>query len=238
MSTPFVFIESEVASRLAALKADDEPTGETNYRVIPKTNNEMDDGAFNRSAVRTAIVDTCIEIVGFICKTEGDPRRQQYRLTTTVAHGGQLPSAMGPYGAVYDAVTGRSLVERSASDIFDVRGQQSGGLLDGLNFYFYATDGTILYHTLSGNATVEYFKYDRPYTTYSELDSLFDAATDLSPLPDEFGVVAADGAAGRLCMKAGSFISEGAAFLQAYYTALRERGLNATASDFPARPAA
>jgi hypothetical protein len=97
-----------------------------------------------------------------------------------------------------------------------------------------------LYHTLTGGAAaaVEYFDYPRPATDYTALTALFGSAANMMPLGDEFAVAISDGAAGRLCMKAGSLVSEGAQFLQAYYANLKERGVNIQPADFAAQPSA
>jgi hypothetical protein len=222
-----------VISRVGALLADSESGAETNYRVVPKTNAEMGDAAFNRSAIRDEIVGVTLEVISFICQDEGDPRRIPFRLTTNVLPGGTLPSSMGPYGAITDAATGRPLVPRSASEIQE-RVTNADNLWT-VPVFFFAIDGAKLFHTVA-NAAVEYFDYPRPATTYSALDTLFGSMANFFPLGDEFAVVVADGAAGRLCMKAGSLVGEGQAFLQAYAAGLKERGVSVQPADFPAQP--
>jgi hypothetical protein len=105
------------------------------------------------------------------------------------------------------------------------------------DFFYYAIDGQKLYHTLAGNASVERFNFDRPATTYGALATLFSSMANFAPIDDEFGVVAADGAAGRVAGKAGSLISEAANFMQLYYQGLKDRGLNVQMiPDYSARP--
>lgn len=239
MSTPWVFIEAEVQHRLNDLKSDSPADHVSSYETVPKTTTVADDAAFALTSVRAAIVDTVMEVIGYVCKTDGDPRRQLYKLVSSVAHGGELPSSMGPYGAIFDPATGRSLEDRSATEIQDIR--------DNVNFaygnpppaFFYkAIDGQKLYHTLAANASVERFNFDRPATTYTALNALFASAANFTPIDDEFGVVVADGAAGRLAGKAGSLISEAANFMQLYYQGLKDRGLNVQMiPDYPPKPA-
>jgi hypothetical protein len=239
MSTPWPWIEGEVLHRLNDIKADDAALIIASYETVPRTANEADDVGFALTAVRVGIVDTVMEMIGNICRTDGDPRRLLYKLTATVAHGGDLPSSMGPYGAIFDALTGRSLEDRSAQEIADMR--------DNVNFvygnppptFFYkAQDGQKIYHTLPGNASVEYFDFPRPVTTYTALNTLFGSMANFAPIPDEFGVVAADGAAGRIAGKAASLISEAANFMQLYYRGQKDRGLNVRMiPDFPPKPA-
>lgn len=234
MATAWAFIEAEVFSRVGALVAEGSvSTAETSYRTIPKTSTQIDDPAFSLSIVRTAIIDTTMEIIGAICKNAGDNRRNAFKLTASVAHDGAIPSSMGPLGAIYDAATGRPLVQRSASEVAERVANPSSTFT--VAVFFYAIDGTRLLHTVS-SATMEYFSYDRPATTFAELDALFDTTSDTFPLGDEFAVVVADGAAGRLAQKAGSYIEAASAFLQSYYTGLKERGVNVQPSDFAPQP--
>jgi hypothetical protein len=94
-----------------------------------------------------------------------------------------------------------------------------------------------MYHTVS-EANVEYFEIVREAETFADLSNLFLLESNVMPLGDEFAPVIADGAAGRLCMNAGSMVEQGAAFLQAYYSGLKERNVNVQPADFPAQPAA
>jgi hypothetical protein len=146
---------------------------------------------------------------------------------------------MGPYGAIFDGATGRHLEDRSATEIQEIR--DNTNLVYGNPppaFFYKAIDGQKLYHTLAGNASVERFNFDRPATTYAALNALFASAANFAPIDDEFGVVAADGAAGRIAGKAGSLISEAANFMQLYYQGLKDRGLNVQMiPDYPPRPA-
>src|SRR5262245_11880200 len=152
MSTPWPWIEAEGLQRVNGLKTDSPADAVASYELVPKTTAVVDDAAFNLTSVRVACVDTVMAIIGLICKTEGDPRRLLYRLTALVAHGGNLPSSMGPFGAIVDPLTGRTLDDRSATEIQEIR--------DNVNFaygnpppvfYHKATDGQRLYHTLAGN---------------------------------------------------------------------------------------
>lgn len=233
MSTPWPVIENMVLSRIAALKASDEVEGETNYLAIPKTNTQMEDAAFNRSAVRDMILDVTIEVVGFICKNEGDPRRINFAVLILLSNGATVPSSMGPYGNIADNLTGRALVRRSVAEVTE-RVANPGSLWSE-PVYFFAIDGITIYHTVA-LANLEYFNYPRPATDYTNLTNLFSSMANFYPLGDEFAVVVADGAAGRLCMKAGSMVAEGARFLDAYYTGLKERGVSIQPVDFPAMP--
>lgn len=233
MATAWAFIEAEVFSRVGALISEGSATtAETSYQTIPKVG-VIDDPAFNLSAVRTAIIDTAMEVIGAICKNAGDNRRNAFKLTASVAHNGAIPSSMGPLGAIYDAATGRPLVQRSASEVAERVANPSSVFT--VDVFFYAIDGTRLLHTVS-SATMEYFSYDRPATTFAELEALFDSTLDVFPLGDEFAVVVADGAAGRLAQKAGSYIETASAFLQSYYTGLKERGVSVQPSDFAPQP--
>ncbi len=233
MPTPWAFIESETYNRLNNLASTSIATADAAYRTIPKTDTQVGDEAFPKTAIREAIVDVILEVISFICSTEGDPRRAQYRLTASVAHGGLLPSGMGPYGAV--SFGNRPMVPRAAS-IVAQRAANPNSMYS-VGVYFFAIDGDTFYATQSP-CTVEYFNYERPADTYTELDALFDSVTDYAPIPDEFAVNVADGAAGRLAMKAGSFIEAAQAYLNAYYQALASKGLKVTRPDFPAMPAA
>lgn len=231
-TTPYAFIEAETLARINALLSLSSAAGDTVYRTIPKVDANFDDQAFNKTNVRVAIMDVILELVSFICQTEGDPRRQQYKLEASVAHYGTLPSSMGPYGDIFYGQ--RQMVPRAAS-LVDQRAANPGNMY-AVDVYFMAIDGTKL-HCTKSPCTVEYFNLDRPYSTYAQLDALFDSTTDIAPIPDEFAVNVADGAAGRLAMKAGSYIEAAQAFLQTYYTGLQSRGLKVTQSDFQAQPA-
>jgi hypothetical protein len=239
MSTPWPWLESEVIKRLDDLKSDDPSIAITSYETVPKTATEADDAGFALTAVRVAIVDTVMEVIGYICKADGDPRRSLYKLTATVAHGGALPSSMGPYGAFFDASTGRSLDDRSATEIADIRENTNFAYGNPPPTFFYkAIDGQKLYHTLPGNASVEYFDFPRPATTYTALNTLFGSMANFAPIEDEFGVVVTDGAAGRRAGDAASLISEAANFMQLYYQGLKDRGLNVQMiPDYPPKPA-
>jgi len=159
-------------------------------------------------------------------------------LPASVGHGGDLPSSIGPYGAIFDPVTGRTLEDRSATEIQEIRDNANFAYGNPPPVFFYkAIDGQKLYHTLAGNASVERFNFDRPATTYAALNALFASAANFAPIDDEFGVVIADGAAGRIAGKAGSLISEAANFMQLYYQGLKDRGLNVQMiPDFPPKP--
>lgn len=235
MPTPWIVIENLVISRIGSLKADSEADAEINYQVVPKTNNEMGDAAFNRSAIRDEILNVTVEVVAAICRNEGDTRRIAFRQAAIIPHRGGVPSSMGPYGRVMDVDSFRSMVPRSANEVTE-RAENADGFWSH-PVYYYAIDGVTMYHTVE-HVSLEYFNYDRPATTYAALDALFSTDGTFCPLGDEFAVVIADGAAGRLCMKAGSFVSEGAAFLQAYYAALKERGVSVQPFEFQPQPAA
>jgi hypothetical protein len=240
MSTPWPFLEAEVLHRLNSLQSLSPADHVTSYETIPKTTTVADDTAFALTSVREAIVDTVMEVIAYICQTDGDPRRQRYKLTASVAHGGESPNSMGPYGAVFDPATGRPLEPRSATEIGEIRANVNNAFGNPPPAFFYmAIDGQKLYHTLAADASVECFSFDRPATNYAALNALFSTATNFAPIPDEFGVVVADGAAGRIAGKAGSLIQEAANFMQLYYQGLKERGLNVRMQmDFPALPAA
>lgn len=239
MSTPYVFIEAEVLHRLNNLKADSASDAVISYETVPKTTTQVDDAGFAMTSVREQIIDTMLEIIGHICRTEGDSRREPFRLTQQVTHGFPLPASMGPFGSIYDPGPPiRRLIERSAEDIFRIRDNPNSVFgASPPEFFYMAIDGNLLYHTLAGQATVDYFNYPRPATTYATLNALFSSAANLAPLTDEFAAPWADGAAGRIGMKAGAYIQEAGAYLQAYYTGLKERGLNVQIpADYPAQP--
>jgi hypothetical protein len=238
MSTPWPWIEAEALQRLNALKTDSSADAVISYELVPKTTAVVDDAAFNLTSVRVACVDTVMEIIKLVCLTEGYPRRLLYRLTALVAHGGNLPSSMGPYGAIIDPLTGSTLEDRSATEIAEMRANVNNAFGDPPPEFFHkAIDGQRLYHTLAGNALVEYFNFDRPATTYAALAALFGSMANFAPIDDEFGVVAADGSAGRAAGKAGSLISEAANFMQLYYKGLEDLGLNVEMlPDYKPRP--
>lgn len=239
MSTGWIQIEAETLHRINSLKSDSPADAVASYELVPKTTTIADDAAFALTSVREAIVDTVMEVIGYICQTDGDPRRQQYKLTASIAHGGELPTSMGPYGAIFDPVTGRTLEPRSATEIGETRANPNNAFgVTPPAFFYYALDGQKIYHTLAANASVEHFSFDRPATTYTALNALFASAANFAPIPDEFGVVVADGAAGRIAGKAGSLIAEAANFMQLYYQGLKNRGLNVRMiPDYPATPA-
>lgn len=238
MSTPWPWIEAEVHKRLNNLKSDSPADAVASYELVPKTTAVVDDAAFSLTSVRVACVDTVMEIISLICKTDGYPRRLLYRLTALVAHGGNLPSSMGPFGAIFDSITGRSLEDRSATEIAEMVANVNFAYGNPPpTFYHKAIDGQRLYHTLPGNATVEYFDFPRPATDYATLATLFGSMANFAPIGDEFGVVAADGAAGRRAGDAGSMISEAANFMQLYYQGLKDLGLNVEMiPDYKPRP--
>jgi len=239
MSTGWVQIEAEVLHRINGMKTDSPADAVASYETVPKTTAIVDDAAFALTAVRAAIVDTALEVAAYVCKADGDPRRAQYKLPASVGHGGDLPSSIGPYGAIFDPVTGRTLEDRSSTEIAEMRANVNFAYGNPPPTFFYkAIDGERLYHTLAANATVEYYGFDRPATDFASLNALFDSTTDVAPIPDEFGVVVADGAAGRIAGKAGSLISEAANFMQLYYQGLKDRGLNVQMiPDYPPKPA-
>jgi hypothetical protein len=236
-STPWTTIEAQVFQRLGSLKSSTSPTAETRFKQVPKVADLDDDAAYPPISVRQMIVDTVVEVIGFICKTEGDPRRSHYKIIATLANGDLLPTSMGPYGAIYDPATKRSLVERSASDIADIlEAKALGAIPTASKFYFYAMDGDKIYHSLTTSIELEYFDQPTPGTNFAAVDGLFASQVSIAPIPDELAIVVADGAAGRSCMKAAGLIEEGARFLDAYVAGLRERGLNATPPDYAPQP--
>ena len=144
-TTPWAMIEAEVYDRLNNLASTSIAMADTAYRTIPKTDAEVGDEAFPKTAIREAIVDVVMEVISFLCQTEGDPRRQQYRQTANVAHLGSMPSAMGPYGSI--TFDGRPMVPRPAS-IVAQRADNPGGIYQ-VDVYFYAIDGNTLFATQS-----------------------------------------------------------------------------------------
>src|SRR5262245_3573989 len=121
MSTPWPWIEAESLQRVNGLKTDSPADAVASYELVPKTTAVVDDSAFNLTSVRVACVDTVMEIIKLVCLTDGDPRRLLYRLTALVVHGGNLPTSMGPYGAIFDSITGRTLEDRSATEVAEMR---------------------------------------------------------------------------------------------------------------------
>jgi hypothetical protein len=230
-------IEAQVFQRLGTLKGTTAVTSEARFKQVPKTADADDDAAFSPISVRLMIVDVTLELISYICKTEGDPRRIHYQLTASLNNGDGLPASMGPYGAAFDPITGTSMVERSATDIFDILKSKSIGAIPASSeFYFYAMDGSRVYHTLPGFMSLQHYDILRPGANFNAVESLFATQVNISPIPDDLAVVVADGAAGRCCMKAASYIEEGQRFLDVYATALRERGFRAEPSDFPPQP--
>lgn len=231
-------VEAETLQRLGSLEAGTPQLAENRFVAIPKVIDEDDDSAFPRTAVREAIVMTVIEVIGILCRTEGEPRRSDYKIVSLVAHGGDMPTSMGPYGAIYDGSNNRSLTERSAQDIAENRQMIIDGILPaGAGGYYYALDGDKIYHSLPGNASVEYFDAPIAATNFSLITPLFLSEAQKMPLADEFAPAVADGAAGRLMMRAGSMVAEGSAFLRVYVERLQNLGLTITPGDFPARKA-
>jgi hypothetical protein len=232
INTPWPFLESETLHRINDLGAGGNP-GDHNisYSTVPKIiNTHIDDAGWAPAGIQEIIVDTVIEIISLICKTDGDPRRDAYRLTSTVAHGGTLPTSLGPFGAIYDAAGGVNypMEPRTAREIAEIRENVNNvfGSPPPV-FRYYCIDGEVIYHTLSGNVTIERFDYPRPATNYTALNTLFSSLANISPIHDEFAPAVADGAASRLLAKFQSMRGQSQDFWQKYVQALQSRGLNA-----------
>ena len=103
MSTSYQSLESKVLTQLNAHESTSVASAETIYKKITaKADSEIGDEAFFLSRVRDAIIDTEHQVIRMICLTEGHPRRDIFRDTTSVAHRGLLPSAFC-YGSFYKA---------------------------------------------------------------------------------------------------------------------------------------
>jgi len=234
MAVPWLEIERQVYATLNALGGNQESDRETIYtQTSALTNAQVGDEGFFRAKVRDAIVEAHQQTVRFICLTDGHPRRLLYRQTASVAHLGNLPSAMGPYGdftATVSGVTRKLKPHLSANEVDEAL--RDAASLNGVEVYYYAIDGGVLHSTVTP-VTVEYYDYPRPINDPSQLSTLFDSLLDVCAVPDEFVQVVVQMACGILSLTSASG-REGAAAGH-FATArelLQDLGITVTSNDY------
>lgn len=234
MAVPWLEIERQVYATLNALAGNQESDRETIYtQTSVLTNTQIGDEGFFRSKVRDAIVEAHQQTIRFICLTDGHPRRVQYRQTASVAHLGNLPSAMGPFGdftVTVSAVTHKLKPHLSANEIDEIL--RDSASLNGITVYYYAIDGNVLHSTITP-VTVEFWDYARPVNDPSQLAGLFDSLLDVCAVPDEFVQPVVQIACGLLAL---TFASGREGQEQAHFAMaeklLKELGINVTPNDF------
>lgn len=234
MAVPWLEIERQVYSTLNALGGNQESDRQTVYtQTGALATAQIGDEGFFRAKVWDAIVEAHQQTIRFICLTDGHPRRVLYRTTASVAHLGNLPSSMGPYGdftVTHNAATRKLKPHQSANEVDEI--VNDPGSRNGVDIFYYAIDGNVLHATITP-VTVEYYDYPRPVTDPSQLGTLFDSLLDVCALPDEFVQVAVQFACGLLSMTAAGGREEVASgHFAAARDLLRELNINVTPNDF------
>lgn len=234
MAVPWLDIERQVYATLNALGGNSESDRQTIYTQSGVlTSTQVGDEGFFRAKVWDAIVEAHQQTIRFICLADGHPRRVLYRSTTSVAHLGNLPSAMGPFGdftATVNAVTYKLRPHLSATEVDEIA--NDSGSRNGVDLFYYAIDGNVL-HATQTPVTVEYFDYPRPVNDPGQLSTLFDSLLDVCAVPDEFVQVVVQIACGLLAL---TFASGREGQEQAHFAMaeklLKELGINVTPNDF------
>ena len=237
MAVTYQSLESQVMLEMNAHLAATVAAAESIYaKTTAKADAEVGDSLFFLSRIREAIIDAQQQVIRFICRTEGHPRRVNYRTVQSVAHRGTLPSAMA-YGAVYygSGSTSREMDELAPSDITSFL--NDAGASNGVAAYYYAKSGNMLLCTVTP-VNVETFDYTRPVSHASGLAALFDSTSDVIGAPDEFVPAIVHLACGHLALTAGSYQEQAAAHFQVAKDALEGAGVRVETGDFgDVRPA-
>lgn len=239
--TTYWAIEREVMDLLNILKSDDVATAESTFvKSSGLVDSDVDDAAFPKSAVRRHILTAQQLIVLAIIQTEGHPRRRDYMKTTNVAHLAQLPSGIGPIGAIYDDVTGESYTLRSVDDVNRIRRNpiSVGGVTP--TFRYYALDGTRIFLTNS-YAILEYADYnDFAGFSQANIDAAFSTSAVLSfttiLLPDEFAPALVFASVAIAAGKAAGYTDAGSYYGQLFQAAMEIQGVRKVPLDFRAEP--
>lgn len=236
MAVPWLDIERQVLANLNVIGGNSESDRETIYtQTSVLTNAQIDDEGFFRAKVRDQIVEAHQQVIRFICLTDGHPRRVLYRQTASVAHLGNLPSSMGPFGEFRATITPLSAVgtlrpHLSATEVDEIARDLNVHL--GAPMPYYAIDGNVL-HSVYSPVTVEYYDYPRPVTDPSQLSTLFDSLLDVCAVPDEFVQPVVQVACGLLAMTfAGGREGQEQAHFGLAERMLRELGISVTVNDF------
>lgn len=232
ITTPWPVLEAQVHALLNSLAAGTVAAAETAYAALPKVNDtDIDDAAFPKTFVRRIILQAHQQVVAWVCSTDGHPRRLPFRSVVTLAHLAALPTSISVFGAVYDAVTGRKLTKLSdPAQITDIVADE--GARNGVSLFYWAENGNTFFTTLSGNASVEVFRFDNPAPTDASLSALFDAITDLIYLDDEFANPIVCYAVGVLAAKSASYTEQAGLFLSLAEKTLDSLGVKTSPNDF------
>lgn len=243
-TTSWVWLERSVLNRLNLLAGETAAASEATFTKTPPltaADLSVSENRWPLSALRAQIVDVVLDIARQICENEADPRRLQYRQTTSVANFGLLPTSAGGYGSFIhtdgDGVK-RSLEQRAVSHLRDIANFPTlcnAGV--GTLVYGYAIDGNTLISSVTP-VTVEHFDFTAPATDAASLTTLFSDWLTIAPMPDEFREAAASGSAGLLALNAGSLVEDVARYLDVYRDIMTSRGLKPTLIDLPAKPKA
>lgn len=232
MSVRYTDIEAAVAQLLNALKAGTVSSAETSYRAVPKLPDEhLTDAAFPPTAVRQAIVEAVMTIASFLCAQESNPLRTAFRLVQAVTHNSALWESLGGVGHVYDSGSGQAYTRVQPEDVTRFRYDFNDAL--NVPVYEYALSGNTILLTRS-QASVEIFRFDRPYATFEELDALF-SGTQAVPFPDAWSVPVKWLALSTLAMTEGDQVALGNVAAQIAMEHLRNTGLQITVTDLPDR---
>lgn len=220
--------ERQLISLLDLYEAEDIAEAETIYKQTDAlTSDNIADEAFPISKIRDALVEAYVQIGRLLCLTEGHPRRSVFRQTSTVAHGGVLPSCIGPYGSFTSGT--RILRELSTDDIDAVKSDPDSS--QGVELPYFAKDGNVLYSLLTP-VTVEYFTVTRPVDHPSQLATLFDQSADVCLLPEEYLPALVNLAAGMLASTSAGLVGDAAGYFGVAEKLLRDMQVNIVTTDY------
>ncbi len=220
----YYLYERGVWSLLNALEAADVATLQA--ALVGNTiadDTQLTNAVFTKFSTQLEILNAQ-EIIGGQCaRTEGHPRRVDFRTEIALTHGDLIPTSVGGLGSIYDS-TGEMLDPTGASRLSRMRAKNASLVAAGetpTRDLYFTIDGARFLCALVDSAGVaeevnaELYTYATPFTTFAELATLFSVTTPVeSLLYNEFRPALQYLAAGLLAGKVGTYPTEAAQYLQ------------------------
>lgn len=198
----------------------------------------LNDEAFGLAKMRWNIVLAHQGGIALICKTEGHPRRVEYRKTADIVHGQIVPSSLGPRSFTWkdpsapsDQAKRKTLQRRQASVIDELRADPTS--LRGVAARYYDLRGSLFVCSVDDTIEVEYYDAEMVANHFSELAALFNAETDFADIADEFVSPVCNVAAGLTALTLAGMAVAGQ-FFETARAEYEAQGLSVPEADYQA----
>lgn len=226
---PFLLVEREVFGLINALKSNDVADAEANIALVGQIGvAHVDDAAYPPFLVRRVILTVHNLIASAIINTVGHARRVDFKQTFQVAHGGNLPTALGPIGAVYEEDSGLAYIQRTVDEINQLRANPIAlpASVPTPKFLFFALDGNKFFSANGDEqATVEHYAFTGPGNALANVNALFANENAKTNISDEFIPALVYGSVTVVAGKAGGNTEQAAMYGRLFDMVMTQQGI-------------